>query len=131
MVATTDKAVKRARARQYMKTLCSGLIRKPSPKTLYKHAIAHVLGSADGQVQSEYVFCSFFFTKAALPSIADILWQGESTEQLQEERSACQALTEPTRRQRKTGALPGRRSRRPAPANPRPRGLLTSDEGGL
>ena len=56
MVATTDKAVKRARARHYMKTLRSGLIRRPSPKTLYKHAIAHVLGSADGRVPSEYVF---------------------------------------------------------------------------
>ena len=40
----------------YMKVLRCGAVRKPSQKTLYKHAIAHVLGSADGQVQSEYVF---------------------------------------------------------------------------
>ena len=40
----------------YMKVLRCGAVRKPSQKTLYKHAVAHILGSADGQVQSEYVF---------------------------------------------------------------------------
>ena len=56
MVATSDKAMAKARAKQYLKVLRSGLVAKPSRKTLYKHAIAHILGSADGQVQSEYVF---------------------------------------------------------------------------
>ena len=57
MVARSDKAVKRARGRQYMKALRCGVIRNPSPKTLYQHAIVHVLGSADGRAPSEYVFC--------------------------------------------------------------------------
>lgn len=56
MVATTRKAVKRARARAYMKLLRCGAIRHPSAKTLYKHAIVHILRSADGRVPSEYVF---------------------------------------------------------------------------
>ena len=40
-----------------MRTLRSGMTTKPSPKTLYKHAIVHILRSADGQVPSEYMFC--------------------------------------------------------------------------
>ena len=42
MVATSDKAVAKARAKQYMKVLRSGAIRKPSQKTLDKHRIVRI-----------------------------------------------------------------------------------------
>ena len=42
MTATSDKAVAKARAKQYMKALRSGAIRKPSQKTLDKHRIVRI-----------------------------------------------------------------------------------------
>ncbi len=48
MTATSDEAVAKARAKQYMKVLRSGAIRKPSQKTLEKHKIV--------RVENTYVF---------------------------------------------------------------------------